>query len=99
MPNPRLKTINQEFKTMVTDARDLLHAASSLTGEKARNVHKRGLRLLDMSLTRHQAKRSQAKEKEIEVPLNDYLSGNPWGAITAAAVVGILAGLILELHY
>jgi ElaB/YqjD/DUF883 family membrane-anchored ribosome-binding protein len=89
--------VGNDVKTLVKDAQALFHAAAALTGEKAEEVHNRGMHLLDMALAKSRDLQASAfvAGKEMAVSADDYVKENPWRAIAAAAGVGLLAGLIL----
>lgn len=83
---------------MIGDAKALLNAATVMTGEKAEVVQKRGLRLLNMALSKARAKKELATGNRIAVLADNYVIENPWLAITTAAGLGILVGVILGLN-
>jgi ElaB/YqjD/DUF883 family membrane-anchored ribosome-binding protein len=97
MPETNLKIINNDVKTLVKDAQALFLAAAALTGEKADEVRSRGMRMLDAALVKAQNVQTSAivAGKEMAASADDYVKENPWRAITVAAGLGVLAGVIL----
>ena len=97
MLESNLKVVNNDVKTLVTDAQALFKAAAALTGEKAEEVRNRGMRLLDTALVKAQDAQASAvvAGKEMANSADDYVKENPWRAIATAAGVGLLVGVIL----
>ncbi len=92
-----IKVVSNDTKTLVKDAQALFIAAAGLTGDKAEEMRDRGMRLLDTAL--HKAQDAQenvlAMGREMTSSADDYVKKNPWGAITAAAGLGLAVGVIL----
>ncbi|MEO6354167.1 MAG: DUF883 family protein [Burkholderiaceae bacterium] len=97
MLESNLKVINNDVKTLVKDAQALFQAASALTGDKADEVHKRGMRLLDKALEKAHDAQSVAivAGKQMAASTEGYVKENPWRTIATAASVGLLLGVIL----
>ena len=97
MLKSNLKVINKDVKTLVKDAQELLQAAAALTGEQAKEVHNRGMHLLDTALVRAQDMQTSAvaTSQEMATSADHYVKKNPWRVIATAASVGLLAGVIL----
>ncbi len=97
MLESNFKVVNNDVKTLVTDAQALFKEAAVLTGEKAEEVRNRGMRLLDTALVKAQDAQANVlvAGKEMAVSADDYVKENPWRAIAAAAGVGLLLGVIL----
>jgi ElaB/YqjD/DUF883 family membrane-anchored ribosome-binding protein len=92
-----LTAVSNDVNTLLKDAQALFLAATTLTGEKAEEVRNRAMRLLDTALIgAHELQASAiVAGKEMAVSADGYVKENPWRAISAAAGVGLLAGLIL----
>ena len=97
MLKSNLKAINNDVKILVKDAQALLQAAAALTGEQAKDVHNRGMHLLDTALVRAQDLQNSAvvAGQETATSADHYVKQNPWRAIATAAGLGFLAGVIL----
>ena len=97
MLKSNLKVINKDVKTLVKDAQELLQAAAALTGEQAKEVHNRGMHLLDTALVRAQDMQTNAvaASQEMATSADHYVKKNPWRVVATAASVGLLAGVIL----
>lgn len=95
--NGNLNTVQTDVKTLVGDAQTLLTAAAALTGEKAEDMRKRGMQMLDVALGKASQVQGQAivKGKELAHTADVYVKDNPWRTIAAAAGVGLLVGVIL----
>lgn len=98
MLESNLKAVNNDVKTLITDAQALFKAAAALTGDKAEEVRNRGMRLLDTALVKAQDAKASAlvAGKELAASADDYVKENPWRAIAAATGVGLLVGVILS---
>ena len=87
----------QDFKAVVADAEELLRATASQAGEKVAVARER----IQDSL--HQAKVKLAEAEDIIVQksrqaaraTDDYVHENPWQAVSAAAAVGLVIGLLI----
>ena len=86
-----------DVKTLMKDAQSLLTAAAALTGEKADDLRKRGMEMLDAATKKAGALQGQAmvKGKELAKSADTYVQDNPWRTVAAAAGVGLLVGVIL----
>lgn len=95
--NSQLSAVQSDFKVLVRDAQSLLTAATALGGEKADDLRKRGMELLDVALSKGGTVQGQAKVKgkELAQTADVYVKDNPWRTIAAAAGVGLLVGVIL----
>jgi ElaB/YqjD/DUF883 family membrane-anchored ribosome-binding protein len=97
MLEAKLKAVTNDMDTLVKDAEALFQAASSLSGDKAAEMRKRGMDLMDTAVARvrelhHSA---VANGKDATVSADAYVKENPWRVVAAAGGLGLLAGLIL----
>lgn len=95
--NSQLSAVQADFKVLVRDAQSLLQAATALGGEKADDLRKRGMELLDVAVGKAGSAQGQVavKGKELAATADVYVKDNPWRTIAAAAGVGLLVGVIL----
>ncbi|MFP5391264.1 MAG: YqjD family protein [Gammaproteobacteria bacterium] len=95
--NGSASNVQSDVKTLVRDAQSLLQAAATLTGEKADDLRKRGMDMLDVALGKASQYQGQALEKgkELAQTADVYVKDNPWRTVAAAAGVGLLVGVIL----
>lgn len=97
MLESNIKVINKDMKTLVKDAQALFHAAAALSGDKAEEMHERGIRLLDTALANAQDAQASTLDfgREMAHSANGYVKDNPWRTIAAAAGVGLAVGVLL----
>ena len=95
--NGAANATQSDVKTLVRDAQSLLQAAATLTGEKADDLRKRSMELLDVAMAKGSQVQGQAieKGKELAQSADVYVKDNPWRTVAAAAGVGLLVGVIL----
>ncbi|TAL55650.1 DUF883 family protein [Pandoraea sp.] len=87
-----------DIKAVLADAEDLLKQATNATGERATELRENAMALL-----------KQAKEKASDVQVvvvekskqaaratDDYVHDHPWQAVSIAAGVGLLLGLLIN---
>lgn len=90
--------ITNDLNTMFKDAKALLHAATTLTGEKAEAVRKRGMRMLNFAQMKEREIQERATSKHLVVLDEGDVLENIGFAIISAVGFGILAGLILSMN-
>ena len=97
MLESNMRVINKDVNTLVKDAQDLFQAASALTGEKADELRKRGMKAPDSALVRVEDAQACALAggKQMAASADGYVRENPWRMIATAAGVGLLAGVVL----
>ncbi|MEM4986069.1 DUF883 family protein [Collimonas sp. H4R21] len=97
MLESNLKAVNDDVKKLIKDAQALFLAAADLTGDKADEMRNRGMRLLDKAVVTAQEAQASARVagREMADSAESYVKDNPWGALTTAAGVGFLVGVIL----
>jgi ElaB/YqjD/DUF883 family membrane-anchored ribosome-binding protein len=86
-----------DFKAIVTDADDLLHATAKVSGEgfdAAREKFAEKLTSAKTSLAEAE-KHAVDRAKQAATATDDYVKGNPWTAVGIAAGIGILLGFIV----
>jgi hypothetical protein len=95
MQESNLIAANDNLRKMVADARGLLHVATTVNGEKAVRLHKRGMRLLDMALVYAQPKKNFGIGKGIALSTTQYMKDNPLNAIAAAVCFWVITVFII----
>lgn len=97
MLESNMNAVNNDVKALVTDAQALFNAAAALTGEKADEVRKRGMRMLDDALASAQEMQANAivAGKKMATSTDCYVKENPWRAIAVVAGVGLLVGIMV----
>jgi ElaB/YqjD/DUF883 family membrane-anchored ribosome-binding protein len=97
MENSHLKTVRNDMKTLVKDAQELFREATLATGEKAEELRKKGLTMLDTAVTKTQEIQTAAIEtgKEVAETADQFVTKNPWKAVAISAGVGLLVGVLI----
>jgi ElaB/YqjD/DUF883 family membrane-anchored ribosome-binding protein len=87
-----------DFVSVLSDAEDLLKKASSETGERARDLRAQVEAKLLAAKLRLQELEGEAvdRAKEAARYTDDYVHENPWRSIGAAALLGFVAGLLMN---
>lgn len=87
-----------DFVSVLSEAEDLLKKASSETGEKARDLRAQVEAKLLAAKLRLQELEGEAVDRAREAAryTDDYVHENPWRAIGAAALIGFVAGLMMN---
>ena len=97
MLEKNINAVNRDVKILVSDAQELLQAAASLTGDKAEEMHRQGVLLLEAAMHKAQEthENALAAGKKMAVSANHYVKENPWRAIATGAGIGLLLGAII----
>ena len=97
MPPSQITTAHTDMKTLVKDAQDLFKEATAATGEKADELRKKGLNLLEAALSKAQDLQTAALEtgKEVVTTTDDYVQKNPWKAVAISATACLVIGFLL----
>jgi len=97
MHQSTLKT-HSDLRSIVEDVQEIFHEAASTTGEKAEDLRKKGLELLDSSVSKIQDVKSTAVEtgKDIAASTDKYLQENLWRTIAISAGIGMLIGIAIS---
>jgi len=87
-----------DFVGVLSEAEDLLKKASTETGERARDLRAQVEAKLLAAKLRLQELEGEAvdRAKEAARYTDDYVHENPWRAIGAAALLGFVAGLLMN---
>jgi ElaB/YqjD/DUF883 family membrane-anchored ribosome-binding protein len=86
-----------EMKSMINEAERTLNEAKSSTGEKAEELRKKGLSLLQTSISKAQDLEQLAisSAKDAAASTDKYVHQNPWASIAVSGVIGAGIGLVL----
>jgi ElaB/YqjD/DUF883 family membrane-anchored ribosome-binding protein len=92
------ESLLDDFSAMLTEAEDLLKRAGNETGERAKDLRAQVEAKLLSAKLRLQELEGEAMDRAKDVArfTDDYVHDNPWRAIGVAAVVGFLAGLLVN---
>jgi ElaB/YqjD/DUF883 family membrane-anchored ribosome-binding protein len=90
--------LGADLKTVLADVEALLKQAASTTGQQAvelreraaENLHRASLRLSEARVAAAEKSRAAARQAD------DWVHGNPWAAVGAAAGVGFLLGMLVS---
>jgi ElaB/YqjD/DUF883 family membrane-anchored ribosome-binding protein len=98
MPNNSIKTVRNDMKSLIEDARELFREASQNTGDKADELRARGLNLLDSAMEKAHEVQAIALEKGKAAAINtdEYVHQKPWQAVGIAAGIGLVVGMLMS---
>jgi ElaB/YqjD/DUF883 family membrane-anchored ribosome-binding protein len=90
--------LGADLKTVLADVEALLKQAASSTGHQAvelreraaENLHRASLRLSEARVAAAEKSRAAARRAD------DWVHGNPWAAVGAAAGIGFLLGMLVS---
>jgi ElaB/YqjD/DUF883 family membrane-anchored ribosome-binding protein len=85
------------LNTVIRDAESLLKATAAQTGEKIDEVRARAEESVQLAKARLVGIEDEALERarELAKDADNYVRGNPWGAVGVAAGIGLVLGLLL----
>ena len=88
----------QDFRSVVTDAEDLLRATAGQAGEKVAAVRGRIQENLEIAKERLATAEHAvvAKTKETAKVTDEYVHEHPWTAVGIGAGVGLLVGMLIS---
>ena len=86
-----------DLRVVIADAEELMRTTAGEAGEGAAEARGRMLARLQSAKDNlvHLQDAAVAKAKAAGVAADDYVHGNPWRAIGAAAGVGLVVGLLI----
>ncbi|MDQ6618131.1 MAG: DUF883 family protein [Pseudomonadota bacterium] len=86
-----------EMSSMVSDAQDMLQRANSETGDRARELRSQVEGKLLSAKLRLQELQGQAVDRTRAAArvTDDYVRENAWQAVGAAALLGLLIGMVM----
>ena len=87
----------QDMRVVVADAEDLLKATAGQTGERIEKIRARAEESLRAARNRMQIAGKAVQETATEAArtVDDQVHKNPWTAVSIAAGVGLVLGIIL----
>ena len=85
------------LRRVVADAEELMSATSDEAGDALDELRKRMRNSLDVARSRvRDAEASlRSNARQVAGTADDYVRENPWSALGAAAVVGLVLGVVL----
>ena len=88
----------QDMRVVVADAEDLLKATAGQTGERIEKIRARAEESLRTARNRMQIAGKAVQETATEAArtVDDQVHKNPWTAVSIAAGVGLVLGIILS---
>lgn len=91
-----------EMRSMIDEAEQMLHEASSATGERAGELQKKGLKLLSSSISKaHELERAAIDSaRDIAASADQLVHANPWKSVAVsgliAAGIGLAVGIAIS---
>jgi ElaB/YqjD/DUF883 family membrane-anchored ribosome-binding protein len=87
-----------DLTAVIRDAESLLRATAAQTGGKVEEIRARAEETVRQAKERLAGVEEQAIERArvFAGEADQYVRGNPWGAVAVAAGVGLLIGLIMS---
>lgn len=97
MLEKNIDAVSRDVKLLISDAQELIQAAASLTGDKAEEMHRQGVMLLDAAVAQLQQTHAVAlaNSKKMALSADQYVKENPWRSIGTGAGLGLLLGVML----
>lgn len=86
------------MKAALDEAEGYLRDAASATGDQAQELREQAMESLRATREAlHDTKLSVVRQgKKVAREADEYVHDNPWQAVTAAGVVGLLVGLLIS---
>jgi ElaB/YqjD/DUF883 family membrane-anchored ribosome-binding protein len=87
----------EDLQTVIRDAESLLKATASQTGEKVDEIRTRAEESVRQAKARLMSIEDEALERarELAAEADEYVRDNPWRAVSAAALGGLVLGLLI----
>lgn len=97
MLESNLNDVDNDARTLLSNAQALFQSAVALTGEKSEEMRYRAMRLLDVALDKAQQAQASgtAAGRQMAASTDGYVKQYPWHSIAAAAGTGLLLGVVL----
>jgi len=97
MLEQNINAVTRDVKLLISDAQELIQAAASLTGDKAEEMHRQGVLLMEAALAQVQETHAVAlaNGRKMAQSADHYVKENPWRSIGTAAGIGLLLGVML----
>jgi ElaB/YqjD/DUF883 family membrane-anchored ribosome-binding protein len=86
-----------DLRVVVADAEELLRLTAGQAGEQTKELRSRMKHRLDEAKIglAHLQDTAAGKAQVVGHSADEYVHKNPWGAMGAAAVLGVVAGLLI----
>jgi len=98
MLEKNIEAVSRDVKQLIADAQELIHAAASLTGDKAEEMHHQGVLLMEAAVAQLQQTHAVAlaNSKKMALSADHYVKDNPWRSVGIGAGLGLLLGAVLS---
>ncbi|MNJ96041.1 hypothetical protein D3C87_137590 [compost metagenome] len=98
MMESKVDDISKDLKALSKDTKDLAREAKSQALEKTGELSKKYVEFLDSAIAAAKEVPTVAvkKTKEIASTTDDYVTHNPWRAVTISAGLGLVLGFLFS---
>ena len=98
MSNAPIKTVSNDFSSLIREAQALFREATAITGEQADSLRAKGIDILDAALdTAQEAQEAVLDHGKLALEAtDDYVQQNPWQAVAIGAGIGLVLGLLIS---
>jgi ElaB/YqjD/DUF883 family membrane-anchored ribosome-binding protein len=98
MTNAPIKTVSNDFNSLIREAQALFLEATTITGEQAETLRAKGLAMLDTALDTAQEAQAAVLDggKLALEATDDFVQTNPWQAVAIGAGLGLVIGLLIS---
>jgi len=98
MSNSSVANVQNELKPLMQNAEKLFDQAAHLGEAEAAKLNSKAIKLLDQAITRANEFQESAvrKGRKIVDYTDTYVHAKPWHAVSAAATIGLLVGVLLS---
>ena len=90
--------IQKDIQRLIVDAKVLMSDAGALGSDEAKQLHERGMSMLNRAIDQLGRMETMAVDqvKEISRKTDLFVHEKPWVAIGVATVLGALIGMVME---
>jgi len=90
--------IQKDIQRLIVDAKVLMSDAGALGSDEAKQLHERGMSMLNRAIDQLGRMETMAVDqvKEISQKTDLFVHEKPWVAIGIATVLGALIGMVIE---
>lgn len=97
MQASNIKTVRNDFWSLIKDLQVLFREATSNAGDSAEAVRERGSHMVETAKSRAHDAQASAYEtgRDIVLSADDYVRTNPWTAVAVSAGIGVVVGMLV----